>query len=263
MERPLSADFAEYLTAERGLSPTTVATYAAEARAFETFLTACGRAPEQADASDVEAYMTGRRVRDIDPRTLAKASSAIRSFYRFLVLEGKVGVNPARLVDPQRVTMRIPRYLAAEEIEKLLDACDTGRPLGIRDRALFELIYSCGLRVSEAVGLTVARVSLPESAVRVMGKGSRERMVPLGRRAKEELRGYLSVVRPALAGHVQFRVALELDDGEIVHAPVGAGQLRVAVGRQPQRNAGERRMTGVARRQLPNHGDHRPLHARM
>jgi integrase/recombinase XerD len=200
MERPLSVDFAEYLTAERGLSPTTVATYAAEARAFEAFLTACGRAPEQADASDVEAYMTGRRVRDIDPRTLAKASSAIRSFFRFLVLEGKVEVNPARLVDAQRVTMRIPRYLAAKEIEKLLDACDTGRPLGIRDRALFELIYSCGLRVSEAVGLTVERVSLPESAVRVMGKGSRERMVPLGKRAKEELQGYLSVVRPALAG---------------------------------------------------------------
>ncbi|MGA2480560.1 MAG: tyrosine-type recombinase/integrase, partial [Spirochaetia bacterium] len=106
----------------------------------------------------------------------------------------------ARLMDPQRVNMRIPRYLAAEEIDKLLDACDPGRPLGVRDRALFELIYSCGLRVSEAVGLTVTRVSLPEAAVRVMGKGSRERMVPMGKRAKEELEKYLSTVRPVLAG---------------------------------------------------------------
>ena len=192
MQRPLSADFAEYLAAERGLSPTTVATYAAEARAFEAFLAMCGRSIEQADAADVEAYMTSRRVRDIDPRTLAKASSAIRSFYRFLVLENRVTTNPAGSMDPQRVTMRIPRYLAAEEIDRLLDACDPVRPLGIRDRALFELIYSCGLRVSEAVGLTVTRVSLPEAAVRVMGKGSRERMVPMGKRAKEELEKYLS-----------------------------------------------------------------------
>ena len=195
--------FADYLTAERGLSPTTVATYAAEARAFEAFLVRSGRGAAQADAVDIEAYMTDRRVRDIDPRTLAKAASALRSFYNFLVLEGKVAANPARLMDAQRVTMRIPRYLAAEEIESLLDACDPQRPLGIRDRALFELIYSCGLRVSEAVGLTVGRVSLHESAVRVMGKGARERMIPLGERAKRELGTYIADVRPALAGRAQ------------------------------------------------------------
>jgi len=195
-----AGDFADYLTAERGLSPTTVATYAAEARAFEAFLTRSGRGAAQADAADVEAYMTERRVKDIDPRTLAKAASAIRSFYNFLVLEGRVEANPARLMDAQRVTMRIPRYLAAEEIERLLDACDPQRSIGIRDRALFELIYSCGLRVSEAVGLTVGRVSLHEGAVRVMGKGSRERMIPLGERARTELDRYLADARPALAG---------------------------------------------------------------
>jgi integrase/recombinase XerD len=192
--------FADYLTAERGLSPTTVATYAAEARSFEAFLARSGRGAEQADAAEVEAYMTDRRVRDIDPRTLAKAASAIRSFYNFLVLEGRVEANPARLMEARRVAMRIPRYLTAEEIERLLDACDPLRPVGIRDRALFELIYSCGLRVSEAVGLTVGRVSLHEGAVRVMGKGSRERMIPLGERARTELDRYLAEARPALVG---------------------------------------------------------------
>jgi integrase/recombinase XerD len=200
MVRPLSSDFADYLAAERGLSPTTVATYAAEARAFEAYLAACGRAVVDAGAADVEAYLAARRVQDIDPRTLAKTASAIRSFYRFLVLDGKVASNPARLADSQRVDMRIPRQLDPADIERLLDACDTTRPLGVRDRALFELIYSCGLRVSEATGLTVTRVSLPESAVRVMGKGSRERMVPMGKRAKEELANYLAAVRPVLAG---------------------------------------------------------------
>jgi len=192
--------FADYLSAERGLSPTTVATYASEARGFEAFLVRSGKEVTQADVRDVEAYMTERRVNNIDSRTLAKAASAIRSFYRFLVLEGRMEANPARLVDAQRVTMRIPRYLEEEEIQKLLDACEPGQPLGIRDRALFELIYSCGLRVSEAVGLTVDRVSISEGALRVMGKGSRERMVPLGERAKHQLELYLSSSRPALAG---------------------------------------------------------------
>jgi integrase/recombinase XerD len=197
---PAADGFADYLSAERGLSPTTVATYASEARGFEAFLARCGKGAAQADVRDIEAYMTERRVRNIDSRTLAKAASAIRSFYRYLVLEGSMESNPARLVDAQRVTMRIPRFLQEEEIQRLLDACEPGQPLGIRDRALFELIYSCGLRVSEAVNLTVDRVSMPEAALRVMGKGSRERMVPLGERARKQLELYLSSARPALAG---------------------------------------------------------------
>ena len=148
----------------------------------------------------MSAWLVSRQVQNIDARTLAKAASAIRAFFRFLVLEGRMDSNPARLVDAPRMAMRIPRYLAAEEIDALLDACDAAQPLGIRDRALFELIYSCGLRVTEAVRLTVDRVSLEESVVRVLGKGSRERLVPLGERAKRELRRYLAEARPAAAG---------------------------------------------------------------
>ena len=190
--------FADYLTSERGLSPTSIATYVAESRAFEAFLARCGRAAIEAEVQDVEDYLAERRVSRIDPRTLAKTASAIRAFYAFLVLEGTMEANPARLVDPQRSSMRIPRYLPAEDIEKLLDACDPAEPLGIRDRALFELVYSCGLRVSEAVALTVDRVSLAEAVLRVLGKGSRERMVPLGERAVREIRKYLTEVRPSL-----------------------------------------------------------------
>ncbi len=195
--------FSDYLTAERGLSPTTIATYAAEARAFEEFLGQCGRSAVEADAQDVEAYLAGRRAERIDPRTLAKAASALRAFYRFLVLEGQAETNPARLVGAQRVSMKIPRFLPLEDIEKLLDACDATAPLGQRDRALFDLIYSCGLRVSEATGLTVDRLSLAEGTLRVMGKGARERLVPLGERARTELARYLSEGRPALAGRRQ------------------------------------------------------------
>ena len=197
-KRPISDAFADYLTSERGLSPTTIATYVAESRAFEAFLARCGRVAVQADVQDVEQYLAERRVNHIDPRTLAKAASAIRAFYSFLVLEGRMEANPARLVDAQRSSMKIPRFLPEEDIEKILDACNPAEVLGIRDRALFELIYSCGLRVSEAVALTVDRISLGESALRVMGKGSRERMIPIGERAKEEVRKYLSEARPTL-----------------------------------------------------------------
>jgi len=194
----VTAQFAEYLTAERGLSPLTVSTYAAEIRQFLEFLGANGREAGEATLNDVTDYITRRQVDGVDPRTIAKGSSAIRSFFRFLVLEGKSTGNPARLLDGTHVTMRIPRFLQPEEVDRLLDACPVGTPLGRRDRALFELIYSCGLRVSEAIELTMGRVSLAEKLVRVMGKGSRERLVPLGERAKQELGAYLSSGRPAL-----------------------------------------------------------------
>jgi len=192
--------FIAYLAAERRLSPTTVATYATEVRSFLAFLHQQGRNAAQSQVKDVADWIGSRQVRDTDARTLAKAASAVRSFFRFLVLEGRMEANPARLLDPPRLSMRIPLQLPAEKIESLLDACDVTKPLGIRDRALFELIYSCGLRVTEAVQLTVDRVSLPERAVRVMGKGSRERLVPLGNRAAAELQRYLAESRPLLCG---------------------------------------------------------------
>ena len=192
--------FCGYLAAERRLSPRTVSTYGAEARAFVAFLAAAGKEASGASAEDVGNYLLSRQVANIDPRTLAKCTSALRSFYRFLVLEGKVTANPARLVESPRGTQRIPRYLEPEQIDALLGACDPRDPLGVRDRALFELVYSCGLRVSEVISLTLDRVSLPERALRVLGKGARERMVPMGERACSALKGYMAESRVVLAG---------------------------------------------------------------
>ena len=196
--------FADYLAAERGLSPHTVATYAAEARSFLAFFAQeRGSPPEAPDLgaaspADVIAWIVKRQIDGLDPRTLAKSTSAIRSFFRFLVLEGQCTGNPARQVDSPKTAMRIPRVLDTEEVDRLLAARRPESLPDARDGALFELIYSCGLRVSEAVGLTVDRISLPEGMVRVMGKGSRERLVPMGARAKAELGLYLSAVRPVL-----------------------------------------------------------------
>jgi integrase/recombinase XerD len=199
----LLAGFAGHLAAERGLAPTTVATYAAEARSFLSFLEEKGKDPLTAGPREISDYMNGKVVADFDSRTLAKAASAIRSFYRYVVLEGLRDTNPARLLQARRVSQNLPRALAPSAVDALLAVIPADTPLGIRDRALFELVYSCGLRVSEATGLTVGRVSLPESALRVMGKGSRERVVPMGDRARRELKRYLADVRPTLAGRRQ------------------------------------------------------------
>ncbi|MCX7039982.1 MAG: tyrosine recombinase XerD [Spirochaetes bacterium] len=212
--------FADYLSAERGLAPNTVATYTAEARSFLAFFEeersapvdafsgdVLSAVPGTASSADVIAYIVKRQLDGIDPRTLAKSLSAIRSFFRFLVLEGETEANPARQVDSPRTAMRIPRVLDLEEVDRLLAARDPGSLPDLRDGALFELIYSCGLRVTEAVDLTIERVALGEGMVRVMGKGSRERLVPMGQRAIGELARYIREVRPALlAGRKQTSV---------------------------------------------------------
>jgi integrase/recombinase XerD len=195
----LDSRFADYLIAELALSRNTTAAYGAEVRSFLAFLEAEGKGAESAAVGDVIGYIVKRQLDGADPRTVAKALSAVRAFYRFLVLEGTVTANPARLVQSPRVAHRIPRVLAQEEVDRLLSVRDPRNPLCLRDGAVFELIYSCGLRASEAVDLTLERISLGEGVIRVMGKGSRERIVPLGEKARERLRAYLAEARPALA----------------------------------------------------------------
>jgi integrase/recombinase XerD len=195
----LAERFGDWLAASQGLAPGTVAAYTADARAFIDFLHTAGKSPADAAIGDVAAWAAARQLGGAEARTLAKANSALRSLFRFLVDEGLVGSNPARLLESPRVPMRIPRCLSPEEVDRLLVCCDTADPVGLRDAALFELVYSCGLRASEATDLTLERVSLTEGIVRVMGKGSRERLVPVGGRATAMLQRYLAEARPSLA----------------------------------------------------------------
>ena len=195
----LGERFGDWLAASQRLAPGTVAAYTADARAFIAFLERAGKAPAEAAIGDVAAWAAARQLGGAEARTLAKANSALRSLFRFLVDEGLAGSNPARLLESPRVPMRIPRCLAPEEVDRLLAGADPADPVGLRDAALFELVYSCGLRASEAVDLTLGRVSLAEGIVRVMGKGSRERLVPVGDRAKAMLERYLAEARPRLA----------------------------------------------------------------
>ena len=206
----VTLQFADFLRSVEGQAELTVDAYAAEARRYLRFLAhdrSSGR-ERPAGSGALVGYLVERQAEGAGSRTLAKAISALRAWYRFLEAEGPPRSaapgsaaeppNPAAEVAPPRAPRRIPRVLSAEEVERFLAAIDCADPAGIRDRALFELVYSSGLRVSEAVALDRSRLYLEQACVRLLGKGSRERIVPLGEPAVAWLRRYLEEGRPRL-----------------------------------------------------------------
>lgn len=137
------------------------------------------------------------------PRSVARYLSGFRQFYRWQVRERRLPEDPTALIDSPRLGRSLPKALGEEEVERLLRAPDTEDPLGLRDRAMLELMYATGLRVSELVGLQLPNLSLNQGVVRVVGKGDRERLVPLGEEAARWLERYLAESRPALLGEAK------------------------------------------------------------
>ncbi|MDR0402970.1 MAG: tyrosine-type recombinase/integrase [Treponema sp.] len=152
-----------------------------------------------ADTSFLVGYLEERR-KNIGPRSAAKAVSALRSFFRYLVSRGIREDNPAAILESPKRNERLPAVLRKEKIETILEAIDISKPLGIRNRALYELVYSAGLRVSETVRLDIKDLFFGERIVRVTGKGNRERMAIFGDEAARRLKAYLEESRPLLAG---------------------------------------------------------------
>ena len=158
-----------------------------------------GIAVEGAGTADVIDYLIERRRGGTDARTVAKSVSALRALYRFLQAEGRAAANPAALIEPPRPVRRLPAAVSAAGVDRMLAQVDVRTPSGLRDRALFELIYSCGLRVSEAVALQVTSLHLEQGFVTVSGKGGRQRLAPLMGPALDWIQRYLRDGRPALA----------------------------------------------------------------
>jgi integrase/recombinase XerD len=199
--------YEEYLVAEKNLAPLSIETYLRELVLFLDFLAAKGLGPEKVDARLVSAYLELRRDKSgISARSSAKAQSALRGFYRFLVREGKCSLNPAAGLKMPKIIRSIPEVFSEKDIDRILAAVDVSVPGGLRDRCLFEVIYSSGLRISEAAGLTLDRVHLEEGILRVEGKGRKERLVPLGGEADAWMRRYLAEGRPLLAAKRPARI---------------------------------------------------------
>jgi integrase/recombinase XerD len=192
--------YEDYLVVELGMAPQSVSTYLTECRALVERLTELGLSLETVTGDELSEYLIRRRTEGIDALTVSKALSSFRSLFRYLKLEKYRTDDPTELLETPRTRRKIPGVLSPEEVDRVLDTVDLDDPVGLRDRALFELIYSCGLRVSEAVELPLGRLFLEEGLVRITGKGDKQRLVPLGAEAKRWISAYLQYGRPALAG---------------------------------------------------------------
>ena len=192
-------DYRYYLRMERSLSPNTVAAYG---RDVEDFLAAVELEPRSVRPDDVERYLAARTAGDrgLSKRSQARLLSSLRSFFDWLVLEGERPDNPCELIAAPKLGRYLPAVLSVEEVTAILESVDTrqGSWTAFRDRAILEILYGCGLRVSEACGLLISHVYLKEGFVRVVGKGNKERLVPLGEVAAEAFSAYLDA-RPQAA----------------------------------------------------------------
>jgi integrase/recombinase XerD len=190
---PQLEGFLALLAARR--APRTVEAYRRDLAHFAAWL---GSPPAGADVEDLEHYLADLRAQGLAPATIARRAASLRAFFRHLAMLGERGDNPAAALDLPRRARRLPRTLSAGEAERLIEAATGTGPRALRDRALVELLYGAGLRVSEAVGLQRAAVDLEQRLVRALGKGAKERIVPIGREAAESLRRYLAHGRPFL-----------------------------------------------------------------
>jgi len=187
----------------------TMECYRLEIRRFLDFLEKEKILLGDVDVGVLSSYLAFRRnVDKIDSRSAAKAVSALRSFFRFAKDESLVSDNPASVLESPKRRTRLPEVMDKKTIETLFDTVDTSSPLGCRDRCLFEMIYSAGLRVSEAAGLNIRDVDLEGGVAKVKGKGNKERLALFGPEAASRLRQYLQEARPSLAGKANKSQAL-------------------------------------------------------
>jgi len=194
--------FQNYLRFELGLTENTIAAYTHHVRNFLEFLTAHeGSATElgRVTGEQVQRFLELLSELGLSAASQANYAAALRAFFRLLMLEGVCQDDPTELLHLPRYRRPLPEVLSYAEVERLLEQPDTSLPLGVRDRAILELLYSCGLRVSELCALRLADLLRSEELLRVRGKGSKERLVPIGKPALQWLERYLQEVRPLLA----------------------------------------------------------------
>ncbi|MCU0560243.1 MAG: site-specific tyrosine recombinase XerD [Desulfobacterales bacterium] len=191
--------FINYLLVEKGLAKATLEAYSRDLLRYAEFLARSGRpSVSEADTPLILKHLIDLRAQGLGARSRARHLVAVRGFYGFLAREKLLPADPSKLIDLPKMSLTLPDVLSVEEVRRLLNAPASSRPQGVRDAAMLELLYAAGLRVSELVGLRLQDVHLDAGFVRVMGKGAKQRMVPIGRYAREKLLFYLAHGREAL-----------------------------------------------------------------
>ncbi|MDD2851959.1 MAG: site-specific tyrosine recombinase XerD [Desulfuromonadaceae bacterium] len=188
--------FISYLVVEKGLSENTQSAYSRDLARYLDFLEKTGRhKPSDITSADIAAFLGALQKLTIGPRSRARCLSAIRMFHRFLMIENYAISNPATIIEAPRMLHKLPQFLDEREIDALFAACRGGDSEDLRDLAMLELLYATGLRVSELVHLKLREVNLDSGYLMTVGKGNKERLVPIGESAREGAAAYLATVR--------------------------------------------------------------------
>lgn len=222
---PLSRSSEEYLSwlaVEQGRARNTLAAYRRDLRYYEEFLADAGRHIEEADLADLEAHLARRRAGGAGPATLARATAALRGLHRFCLEEGLAPGDPTAELAAPPLPRRLPKALSEEEVTSLIDAAAGDDPVARRDRAVLEVLYGTGIRVSELAGLSIADLGDGTGLLRVLGKGNKERLVPVGRQARSALDRWLS---PEGRGQLAPRRWARRGDAEAVFLNTRGGRL--------------------------------------
>lgn len=191
------ADFIHFLDVERGLAKTTQSSYRQDLTEFEAWLQDQHAASFPIELTTVQEFLQTQNDQKA-PASMSRMISAMRKFYRYLMRESLVSADPMTLVDSPKPAQHLPATLSTAEIDRLMAAPDVNKPLGLRDRAIFELMYATGLRVSEVVNLTMDEMHLTLNLLQVTGKGDKQRIVPISPQAVEWVQNYLTNGRPQL-----------------------------------------------------------------
>jgi integrase/recombinase XerD len=198
-------EYSAYLRLERSLSKNTILSYCSDIKKFIKYLHEKGiGSPERVSSDLIDEYLASEFESGISKRSQARCISALKSFYKFYSLEhsssnsgggqnSSSGINPCEKIDTPKLTRQLPTVLSVEEVDKILNSVDLSAPEGTRNRAILEMLYSCGLRVSELVNLRLSDLFFKDSFIRVIGKGNKQRLIPVGDYAKDAVNNYIPV----------------------------------------------------------------------
>jgi len=190
--KEISTAYHTYLQLEKSLSPRSVAAYSDDLNKLMAYLRGIGKKPEEVTLDDLQEMIAGLHEIGISPRSQARIVSGVKSFYRFLCLENYIQKDPTELLESPKIGLKLPEFLTIEEINRIIESIDRSLPEGQRNRAILETLYSCGLRVSELIGMRFSDLYLDEGFIKVEGKGRKQRLVPISPVAVKEINFYLS-----------------------------------------------------------------------
>ena len=205
-EESIIALYLDAIWMEKGLSKNSLDSYRTDLTLFAQWLMEQGKDLLHADASVILNYLAVRHDKKLNSRSTARFLSCIRGFYRHQLREGVVQENPLALIESPKLPRSLPKSLTELDVENLLAAPDIDDPIGLRDRTMLEVLYACGLRVTELVSLTMSQINLRQNVIRVMGKGSKERLIPMGEEAAAWLEKYFREARPFLLNNLPNEV---------------------------------------------------------